>query len=117
MSREAGTSSYSIVLHITQLEVICRKELQLRAGLDNIADTVVVDTRYTRCSGERGNARSSHLMLKRALAGEHHGHLGIGLVAGLDGLKVAHRAAGLEDGGDPLLDPHIGAIAEGEEGV
>ncbi len=56
-------------------------------------------------------------MLERALAGKHHCHLGLGFVAGLDGLEIAHGAAGLEDGGDPLLDADIGAVAEGEEGI
>jgi len=56
-------------------------------------------------------------VLERPLAGKHHRHLRLCLVAGLDGLEVPHRAAGLQDRRHPLPDADIGAITEGEEGV
>ena len=37
-------------------------------------------------------------MLEGALAGKQHGDLGLGLIAGLDGLVVVHGTAGLQDG-------------------
>lgn len=37
------------------------------------------------------------LMLEHPLAGEDHGHFGIGLVAGRDGFEVPVGAAGLHD--------------------
>lgn len=56
-------------------------------------------------------------MFEGALAGEHHGHLWVCLIAGLDGLKVTHGTACLEDGGCSLVDSHIGTVSEREKGV
>jgi len=56
-------------------------------------------------------------MLEGALPRILHGHLGLGLVAGHDGLEVTGRSPGLEDGGDPLADTHVRPVPEGKEGV
>ena len=54
-------------------------------------------------------------MFEAPLPGEHHGHAR--LIAGLDALAIACRAAGLDDGGDPFADPYVHAIPKREEGV
>ena len=54
-------------------------------------------------------------MLKRPLAGEHHGNLRISFVTGLDGLVIIHRATGLQDSGSSLVDTDVGAVAERKE--
>ena len=51
-------------------------------------------------------------MPEAALAGEDHGDVGV--VAAVDHVPVADRAAGLDDGGDALADADLGAVAEGE---
>ena len=56
-------------------------------------------------------------MFESSLACEHHGHLGVSLVAGLDDLKVSHRPSRLDNGPDPFIDGHIHPIPERKEGV
>ena len=51
-------------------------------------------------------------MLETALSGVDHGH--IGFVAGLDGLVVVVRSAGLNHGGNTFADTHIHAVPERE---
>ena len=54
-------------------------------------------------------------MAEVAAAGEDHGHPM--LVAGGDGLIVALRPSGLDQGGHTGFGGDVGAVAEGEEGV
>ncbi len=56
-------------------------------------------------------------MLKAALAGEDHGHGGVGFVAGLDGFVVPHGAPRVGDGADTLAEAHVHPVPEGKEGV
>jgi len=56
-------------------------------------------------------------VLKRALACEDHGHLGPGLVTGLDGFEIAVRSPRMNDGRYALFDSHVHSVPEGEEGV
>jgi hypothetical protein len=54
-------------------------------------------------------------MSKVADTGKHHGH--IMLVCQLDYLFILYRAAGLDNGGNSVLDCQFRAIREWEESV
>ena len=68
-------------------------------------------------AGTSGIAHSCmyRLMPEMPHAGEHHGDAGV--VGGLDHLVVAHRAAGLDDGGGAGLDRHQQTVGERKERV
>ena len=68
-----------------------------------------------RLKGEVRHLGEAELVAEVAGAGEHHRDAV--LVAGVDGLLVAHRAAGLDDGGHAMGRQRVHVIAEREEGV
>ena len=56
-------------------------------------------------------------MFEGSLAGEDHGHLGLCLVAGLNGLEIPHGAARVDHGADSFFDAHVHAVPEGKERI
>jgi len=57
------------------------------------------------------------LMLESPLAREDHGHLGVRLVAGLDGLIIPFGTTRVSNGGNAFLDANVHAVPEREEGI